>query len=396
MTQPTYCEMRNTKYEMNAKTNSQFAIRNSQSPARGFVLITIMVILFALAALVLTLSYVARTEMQASANQSSAYAAESAARGAEQYVMALLTDQRDTITTLDTTYFEAVPVGVDDGTNSTRRAYFWLLRPDYLDADLPPFGIVDESSKLNLNTVDTASLDKLSNMTAEIAGSIVDWRDADDEPTNGGAESSVYLAQADDAHRAKNAPFESVDELQQVSGVTPELFRGTGDSSRIIGGEALASAGWQNYFTIWSSQPGANNTVSVGRINVNQAPRDVLLTLPFLQEADVDKLLAARPGAIESNPSSTTWVGEALGRQLTAQERARITGAGRQFSADIVAVSPDGRAFKRVRIVVDTIASPVRIVFRRDVSELGFPLDEEILTSLRAGKGVPASTGVRF
>lgn len=368
----------------------------TSSTRRGFVLITIMVILFALAALVLTLSYVARTELQASGNQASQYAAEAAERGAEQYVLALLTDQREAVTTLDTTYFEAVPVGVDDGTGTVRRAYFWLLRPDYDDADLSPFGLVDESSKLNLNTVDTASLEKLANMTPDIAGSIVDWRDADDEPTNGGAESSTYLAQADNPHRAKNAPFESVDELQQVYGVTPELFRGSPDASRTIGGEALAKAGWQNFFTIWSSQPGANNTVSVGRINVNQAPRDVLLTLPFLQEADVDKLLAARPAAIESSPTSITWVNDALRRTLTAQERARITGAGRQFSADIVAVSPDGRAFKRVRIVVDTIASPVRIVFRRDVSEQGFPLDQNILTSLRAGRGVPASTGGGF
>lgn len=382
-------------------TLSPLVTRHSPS-RRGFVLITIMVVLFALAALVLTLNYVARTELQASSNQASIYAADAAERGAEQYVLALLTDQRSTVMTLDNTYFEAVPVGVDDGTGTTRRAYFWIIRPDYLDSDLPPFGMVDESSKINLNNVDATSLQKLSNMNADIAASIVDWRDGDDEPTNGvGAESSVYLSQVDNPHRAKNAPFESVEELQHVNGVTPELFFGssgaiTSSSSRTIGGEALATAGWQHYFTIWSSIPGPNNTVSVGRINVNQAPRDVLLTLPFLAEADVEKILAARPSAVQDNPTSTAWFATALGRPLTPQENARITGSGRQFSADIVAVSPDGRAFKRVRIVADTLSSPVKIVFRRDLSDLGFPLDPNVLSSLRAGKGVPAAIGGGF
>jgi type II secretory pathway component PulK len=372
---------------------------------KGFVLITLMVVLFALAALAITLAYVARTELQASQNQASQYAAEAAQRGAEQYVLALLTDQRSVITTLDNTYFEAVPVGVDDGTGSSRRAYFWIVRPDYSDADLPPFGLVDESAKVNLNVSLTnpvwpyTMLTRIPNLTPEVAASIINWRDADDDASvNGttGAESNTYLARSDAPHRAKNANFESVDELQMIEGVTPELYFGTGSSSSTIGGEAVERAGWQHYFTVWSSIPGANNTVSVGRINVNQAPRDVLRALPFLTDADVDKLLSARPGAIESNPTSTAWVNAALGRTLSAAERAWITGAGRQFSADIVAVSPDGRAFKRVRIVVDTISSPVRIVFRRDLSDQGFPLDPQILASLRAGRGLPASTGVGF
>ncbi|MFT3787654.1 MAG: type II secretion system protein GspK [Tepidisphaeraceae bacterium] len=329
--------------------------------------------------------------MQASANQISSYEADAVERGAEQYVMGLLTDQRESLTTLDSSYFEQIPVG---------KGYFWLVRPDYLDSDLPQFGLVDESSKLNLNTISADDLSKLVNMDEDIAGSIVDWRDEDDEPTNGGAESSIYLADSVRPHRAKNAPFETVDELLLVHNVTPELFygqaalsAGTGAStSTIIGGEALDWAGWQNYFTVWNSTTSNTGTTTASnRVNINQAPRDVLLTLPTLEEADVDKILSARPAAIESDPTSTTWVSDAIGRTLPQQLTQRITGAGRQFSADIVAVSGDGRSFKHVRIVVDTLSTPVQIVYRRDLSDRGFPLDASILTSLRAGKGIGGS-----
>jgi hypothetical protein len=70
----------------------------------------------------------------------------------------------------------------------------------------------------------------------------------------------------------------------------------------------------------------------------------------------------------------------------------QITGRGGQYSADIVAVSGDGRAFKRVRIVADatgggTTATP-RILYRRDLTDQGWPLDRAILESLRGGGSI--------
>jgi len=66
-----------------------------------------------------------------------------------------------------------------------------------------------------------------------------------------------------------------------------------------------------------------------------------------------------------------------------------ITWVSYQYSADIVAVSGDGRAFKRVRIVVDARTQPAKIVYRKDLTYLGFPLPERLRTSLQTGKGVP-------
>ncbi len=58
----------------------------------------------------------------------------------------------------------------------------------------------------------------------EILESIVDWVDPDNEPSDNGAEDSYYLSLAD-PYMPANAPFRSIEELQLVRGVTPELMR---------------------------------------------------------------------------------------------------------------------------------------------------------------------------
>jgi hypothetical protein len=66
----------------------------------------------------------------------------------------------------------------------------------------------------------------------------------------------------------------------------------------------------------------------------------------------------------------------------------RITTNSYQYSADIVAVSSDGRAFKRVRIVVDARETPARIVYRKDLTSDGWPLPQDVLDQLRSGNGL--------
>ena len=51
------------------------------------------------------------------------------------------------------------------------------------------------------------------------------WRDGDSEVTGGGAEDETYSRRTP-SHRCKNAPFESVEELRWVSGMTTEILYG--------------------------------------------------------------------------------------------------------------------------------------------------------------------------
>jgi len=60
---------------------------------------------------------------------------------------------------------------------------------------------------------------------AAIVEAIVDWTDPDSNPSGAnGAENDYYLSQPD-PYQAANMPFRSVDELQLVRGVTPDLMR---------------------------------------------------------------------------------------------------------------------------------------------------------------------------
>ncbi len=58
-----------------------------------------------------------------------------------------------------------------------------------------------------------------------ILEAIVDWTDVDREPSGvNGAEDDYYLGQPDPYHTA-NTPFRSLEELQMVRGVTPQIMR---------------------------------------------------------------------------------------------------------------------------------------------------------------------------
>jgi hypothetical protein len=114
---------------------------------------------------------------------------------------------------------ESVPVG--DG-------YFWLIgraTNAQSSTDIPFFGLIDEASKLNVNTATLEMLQALPRMTPELAAAIVDWRDADQDVTENGAETSSYMGRTP-AYRAKDAKFETLDELRLVLGADLDLLLG--------------------------------------------------------------------------------------------------------------------------------------------------------------------------
>jgi general secretion pathway protein K len=100
-----------------------------------------------------------------------------------------------------------------------------------------PFGnstvylsVHDELGKLNLNQAPEALLSSLFETVgidqggaAALAGAIADFRDADKLQRLQGAEEAEYRA-AGLAWGPKNAPFQAVEELQRVLGMTTEIY----------------------------------------------------------------------------------------------------------------------------------------------------------------------------
>lgn len=238
---------------------------------RGSVLIVTLGILIVLTSLVLLLARSSRTESAAAANHAAKLRADAIARGAIEYVRAAIADSKGTLP--DDSAIDAEAVQIGDG-------YFWLIKRNYEDnATQTIYGITDEAGKLNVNSASAAVLSKLPNMTTEIAAAIVDWRDADDTPGSGGAESSYYLT-LPTPYQAKNAPFESVDELLMVKDITPEVLYGNDlnrngfadaqDRSADEGEQPLTQLdrGLVAYVTAFSSEPNTDST-GARRRNVN-------------------------------------------------------------------------------------------------------------------------------
>lgn len=88
--------------------------------------------------------------------------------------------------------------------------------------------LYDESTKINPNLASTALIAALfeaagvaRSSARDIGAAITDWVDGDNAPVAFGAEAIRYRT-AGRSYEPANAPFESLDELQLVLGVTPE------------------------------------------------------------------------------------------------------------------------------------------------------------------------------
>ena len=174
---------------------------------------------------------------------------------------------------------------------------------------------------------------------------------------------SASKAQAAATAAQTRGPFTSIFDFALKANLTSQDIRPVADELSFVTGAA---------------------TSVTGLIDVATAPREVLLTLPNIQPSDVDTLIAERQ---TTDTSSIAWVSDALPMATAAKIGQYITNRSFFYSAEIVAVSPDGRAFKRVFIVVDARLSPAKIVYRQDKTQYGWPLPEQVRESLRHGLG---------
>ena len=450
----------------------------------GSVLIIVIWVAFGLVSLALYFAHSMSFELRSSENRVAAIEAEQAIEGAARYVSNILattiTQQQQPGTMPDPLGYrsEAVPVG---------DARFWLIGRDtntwQNGPDRLTFGLVDEASKLNLNTATMDMLQALPNMTAELAANIVAWRQPTNDASVGGAQSETYL-RLQPPYLCKNAPFETVDELRLVYGLNLELLYG--EDSNLNGlldpnetdGETLPpldnrdsrlDPGLLEYVTVYGREPTtrtnvnnqqqlqallasvfdstrANQIVQQVRaaqgggpgtggggprgpgatvtnftsllefyllsrmtpeefaqveasltattniqslVNVNTASEAVLASIPGIGTDKASALVAYR----QSNPgqaNSIAWVADVLDRDATRVGRAGpyITAHSYQFTADVAAVGHHGRGYRRVKFVFDTSDGTPRIVYRQDLTHLGWALGKQGRADLLVAKGM--------
>jgi general secretion pathway protein K len=131
-----------------------------------------------------------------------------------------------------------------------------------------------ENGKLNINAIDEKNREVFKNFLTKtgvdvndadiITDSMLDWLDADDLTHINGAEDGYY-GSLPDPYSSRDSPFSSIEEMVLIRGVTPEIF----DNIR-------------NYITVYGEK-----SIS---INVNNASKEVLSSIPGLNEDVVDDL----------------------------------------------------------------------------------------------------------
>jgi type II secretory pathway component PulK len=144
------------------------------------------------------------------------------------------------------------------------------------------------------------------------------------------------------------------------------------------------------------AQVGTNLTVTSGtyiegRVNINTASAGVLACLLGGDTGMAQQLVNYR----QSNPNSLTsiaWIVDALGQSYPDALQALaagdyITTQSYQFTADVAALGPYGRGYRRVKFVFDTSSGAPRIVYRQDLSHLGWALGKEVRQNLLLAKG---------
>lgn len=304
---------------MNISFQNKDRLKPEQHAEGGSALIIVLWVAFGLVALTLYYGQSMSFELKAADNRVAALEADQAILGMARYVTNVLARVQTPGEIPQTNTYRVSDIYVGDATA-------WLIgrndRQNY--GAYNAWGLVDEGSKLNLNTVTEEMLEWLPNMTPELAAAIIDWRDTNDEPgENGGAESDVYLRRTPPYH-AKNTNYESVAELRLVAGMDIDwLFgedanlNGVLDKNENDANTALPydnrdgrlDPGLMEYFTVYTRVP------TVGT-NINS-------------QQDLRALLEARLGSRGSSIPGGTYSNILhfyFSTDLTADEMALIEG----------------------------------------------------------------------
>jgi len=176
---------------------------SGNSNKKGLVLVAVLWLVVVLMAIVTVLGREARLDMKVSVARAEGVQCKWACRGGiEKAIGVLNEDTRESDSFIDTW-----------SDNDEEFSNIALERCQF------SVQVVDEASKLNINTATKEQLLGLLGMTEDVADAIIDWRDSDDTPSSTGVESGYY-ENLSFGYRIRNGPFRTIRELLLVKGVT--------------------------------------------------------------------------------------------------------------------------------------------------------------------------------
>jgi len=340
--------------------------KSTKNKERGFVLVTVLLIIAVLVAIIVEFNYESRVKLHLSDNFRYSSKALNYAEAGLAIAMATL-KQNDNILydeRFSPLFLGKVQIPVESG-------YCTIF-------------VNDESGKINVNTLKTSNgkivrsrvdqmlklIDLLnyqyqeqSPISYSLIPAIIDWVDYDDEVTflpfiqreNEGAENDYY-EDLIDPYSCKNAPFDTLNELLLVKGMTTETFYGrAGDESKNI--EPVD--GIQQLLTIHGD----------GKININEASPMVIQSLSDemsfgLMQNIIEQRNIRRYGSVgqlQNVPGMTPQVYESIRELITVKPK------GRYYNVTVTGVA--GQFVRKVQIVLrkDSSTAQIETILRKEL-----------------------------
>ncbi len=254
--------------------------RCADESQQGSVLIVVLWIMFGLISITLYFAHSMSFELRASDNRVAGIEAEQAIEGARRYISCVLSNVNSAGVIPDPATYQNAAVSVGN-------AKFWLIgRGDDQGTTVstPHFGLVDEASKININSATSNVLINLPRMTPELVANILAWRSTNTTSQSGAAESDTYQM-LQPPYLCKNAPFETVDELRLIYNMDMDTLYGEdanlngimdpnendGDANPPSDNmDGTLDPGLLEYVTVYTREP-ATTTNGGTRLNVTTA-----------------------------------------------------------------------------------------------------------------------------
>ncbi|MGH8474354.1 MAG: general secretion pathway protein GspK [Methylococcales bacterium] len=227
--------------------------------------------------------------------------------------------------------------------------------------------IYDEGGKYDLNVAPDPMLTSLlqhsgldPDKAAALVGAIADWKDSDDlQHIPAGAEAHDY-EDADRSYGPRNKPFQTIEELGLVLGVTRDLYRKLEPLITVYGAQA---------------------------IDVTKASKEVLMTMPGVTEPMVDAYLQQRAQTAQiianTEVDNLTPTPQPFSFNLPpgwSMNPDQDTGSA--YSVDAEALFPDGRR-ARISAVIKNIGDPqqpfVFLEFKKQISKKGSLFENSVV-----------------
>ena len=198
--------------------------------------------------------------------------------------------------------------------------------------------ITEETGLIDINMLTDASGIILKNLLVmrgvsqdeadTITDSLLDWKDSGDSDAHRlhGAESDYYRS-LPVPYAAKNANFDTVEELLLVKGMTPEiLFGGSGKK------------GIFDLLTVHSRS---------AKINISTAPKDVLASIPGIGSGRADEIIALRQAATGSLDLQSV-----LGQDYTAASAYIMTAGSSTYTVESLGFRDNERSGFAIKATV--------------------------------------------